>query len=47
MYTDGKWKGMVFHPYTAETVRAILPGGTTCEITDTGGELTVLLKNAE
>ena len=48
VYTDGKWKGMVFHPYTAETVRAILPGGTTCEITDTSGELTVLLrKNAE
>ena len=48
VYTDGKWKGMVFHPYTTETVRAIFPGGTTCEITDTSGELTVLLrKNAE
>lgn len=27
VYTAGKWKGMVFHPYTAETVRAIVPGG--------------------
>ena len=48
VYTAGKWKGMVFHPYTAETVRAIVPEGTRCEITGTSGELTVLLrKNAE
>ena len=48
MYTAGKWKGMVFHPYTAETVRAIVPEGTRREITGTSGELTVLLrKNAE
>lgn len=48
VYTAGKWKGMVFHPYTAETVRAIVPEGTRCEITGTSGELTVQLrKNAE
>ena len=48
VYTAGKWKGMVFHPYTAETVRAIVPEGTRREITGTSGELTVLLrKNAE
>ncbi len=48
VYTAGKWKGMVFHPYTAETVRAIVPEGTLCEITDTSGKLTVLLrKNRE
>lgn len=43
VYTAGKWNGMVFHPYTAETVRAILPAGVICEITDDGGELTLLL----
>ena len=47
VYTTGKWNGMIFHPYTAETVRTVIPEGTLCEITDTGGELTVLLKNAE
>ena len=48
VYTAGKWKGMVFHPYTAETVRAIVPEGARCEITGTRRELTVLLrKNAE
>ena len=43
VYTAGKWNGMVFHPYTAETVRAILPAGVICEITDTNGELTLRL----
>ena len=47
VYTAGKWNGMIFHPYTVETVRTVIPEGTLCEITDTGGELTVLLKNAE
>ena len=44
LYTAGKWKGMVFHPYTAETVCEIVPAGTACEITDTNGELTILLR---
>ena len=48
LYTGGKWKGMVFHPYTAETVRDIVPAGIECEIMDDCEELTVLLrKNAK
>ena len=41
VYTDGKWKGMVFHPYTAETARKLLPFAVTCSITENDGALTV------
>ena len=48
VYTDGKWKGMVFHPYNRETIYEIIPTGVRCEIIDSHGELTVLLrKNAD
>lgn len=48
LYTGGKWKGMVFHAYTAETVRELVPAGTACEVMDDHGELAVLLRrNAE
>lgn len=48
VYIGGKWKGMVFHPYDAETVRKILPAGMMWEILENRGELAVLLrKNAE
>jgi len=44
VFTDGKWNGMVFHPYSQEEVYEIIPAGTMCEITDNHGELTVLLR---
>jgi len=44
VFTDGKWNGMVFHPYSKEEVYEIIPAGTMCEITDNHGELTVLLR---
>ena len=44
VYTDGKWNGMVFHPYNAQEVTEIIPANVTCEITDSHGELTVLLQ---
>ena len=44
MYIDGKWKGMVFHPYNRETVYEIIPTGVKSEIMDSHGELTVLLR---
>lgn len=48
LYTGGKWKGMLFHPYNAATVREIVPAGTACDVMDDRGELTVFLrKNAE
>lgn len=44
VFTDGKWNGMVFHPYTREEVYDIIPTDVICEITDSHGELTVLLR---
>lgn len=44
VYTDGKWNGMVFHPYNRETVYEIIPTGVKCEVIDNHGELTVLLR---
>lgn len=43
LFTDGKWNGMVFHPYDREEVCEIIPSGVRCEIGDRHGELTVLL----
>lgn len=42
-YTDGKWKGMIFHPYTKETVHDIIPKNVLTEIVNENGELTVIL----
>ncbi|MBR2403015.1 MAG: class I SAM-dependent methyltransferase [Lachnospiraceae bacterium] len=44
VYTNGKWKGMVFHPYNLETIYEIVPSNTICDVTDKHGELTVLLR---
>ena len=44
VFTDGKWNGMVFHPYSKEEVYEIISAGTMCEITDNHGELTILLR---
>ena len=43
VYTAGRWNGMVFHPYSHEEVREIIPAGVICEVTDNHGELAVLL----
>lgn len=43
VFTDGKWNGMVFHPYNQEEICGIIPTGVKCEVTDRHGELTVLL----
>ena len=37
VYTDGKWKGMVFHPYDPETVQDILPPGASAKIYSENG----------
>ena len=43
-FTDGKWNGMVFHPYNRDEVCEIIPTGVMCEVADHHGELTVLLR---
>ena len=43
VYTGGKWNGMVFHPYTADAARELVPNGTICTITDDSGALTIEL----
>jgi len=44
VFTDGKWNGMVFHPYNWDEVCEIVPSGVKCEVADHHGELTVLLR---
>lgn len=42
VFTAGKWRGMVFHPYTAQEIRQIIPPRAICDITD-AEEITVQL----
>lgn len=44
VYTAGKWKGMVFHPYTARELRGLLSDDADCDIADENGELTVWIR---
>ena len=44
VFMDGKWNGMVFHPYNQEEICGIIPVGVKCEVIDNHGELTVLLR---
>ena len=41
VFTRGKWAGMVFHPYTAEELRNLVPEEVPCQIED-GAEGLVL-----
>ena len=43
VFTDGKWNGMVFHPYSQEEICEIIPTGLTHQVTGNQGELTVCL----
>ncbi|MBQ9535904.1 MAG: GNAT family N-acetyltransferase [Clostridia bacterium] len=44
LFTDGKWKGMVFHPYSPDEVKRLLPHGG-FEIIDFSADgLTVIIK---
>lgn len=44
VYTAGKWRGMVFHPYTARELRGSLPDDADCDIADENRELTVWIR---
>ena len=44
VFTDGKWNGMVFHPYTQDGVCEIIPPVMAFEVMEDHGELTVLLR---
>lgn len=44
MFTDGKWNGMVFHPYSREELSEIIPNVMQYEIHEHDGNLAVLLK---
>ena len=43
VFTDGKWNGMVFHPYNQEEICEIIPTDLTHQVTGNQGELTVCL----
>lgn len=47
LYTAGKWRGMVFHPYSREEISALVPTGVSSTITERAGSLTVLLQKPE
>lgn len=44
VFTDGKWKGMVFHPYRQDEVYELIPDGMVCEISEGYDSMTILLK---
>lgn len=43
IYTDGKWAGMVFHPYSQEEIIQIIPPSVRREIRENGGGFLVVL----
>ena len=34
IFTDGKWQGMVFHPYSEEEIKQLLPDSVKWQIED-------------
>lgn len=38
LFTDGKWKGMIFHPYREQEILSNLPSGATWRLNDAEGE---------
>lgn len=44
IFTAGKWKGMVFHPYCQDEVYELIPDGMVCEISEGYDSMTILLK---
>lgn len=44
VFTDGKWNGMVFHPYCQDEVYELIPDGMTYEISEGYDSMTILLK---
>lgn len=44
VYTDGKWAGMVFHPYSRDTLCCLIPHGLAYEVRENGDGLLVTVK---
>lgn len=42
-YTAGKWQGMVFHPYTMQEVKELVPPNIACSMTEKHGRITAIL----
>ncbi len=47
VFTDGKWRGMVFHPYTEQEIEQMMPAGAACEIVNSEEEILVKLMKSE
>lgn len=43
VFTDGKWNGMVFHPYSEREIIQMIPSGAICEVANTDEEIIVKL----
>lgn len=44
VYTDGKWAGMVFHPYSRDTLCSLIPHDLAYEVRESGDGLLVMVK---
>ena len=46
VFTDGKWKGMVFHPYSEREIFQMIPSDAVCEVADSEEGMIVKLMKA-
>lgn len=44
VFSDGKWKGMVFHPYDIQEISGMIPDGASFEVTDADEILIKIIK---
>ena len=43
VFTDGKWDGMVFHPYSEQELMQMIPSGAICAVENSKAEIVVKL----
>lgn len=41
VFTEGKWKGMIFHPYSKEEIIQMIPAGAVAQVEEKNEEITV------
>ncbi|MBR6787522.1 MAG: dihydrofolate reductase [Clostridia bacterium] len=44
LFSDGKWKGMCFHSYDLQEIKALIPDGAAYEVIDSDGILLKIIK---
>lgn len=46
LFTDGKWRGMVFHPYSEQEIMEIVPSEAICQLESQSGEFILKLQKS-